>query len=63
MSTMNECPPSAADPIEVEAEASGSKIWLLFFVLAAVLGAILIVLNRRTKHQAEAVNAVVAMTQ
>lgn len=60
MSTMNECPPSAADPIEdgqSEAEATGSKIWLLFFVLAAVLGAILIVLNRRTKPQAEAGNA------
>ena len=60
MSTMIECPPSAADPIEdgqSGSEASGSKIWLLFFALAAALGAILIVINRRKKPQAEVGNA------
>jgi len=62
MSTVAECnhvlpdgPNSESQ--EGEAHASNSKIWLLFFAIAAIGGAILIFINKRSKAEPKAANA------
>jgi len=53
MSSVEECPPPLAPHTgDNSGEAGGSLIWLLFFALAAVGGALLIFLNKRKEKSA-----------
>lgn len=53
MSSVEGCPPPLAPHTgDNSGEAGGSLIWLLFFALAAVGGALLIFLNKRKEKSA-----------